>query len=143
MHRHLDVRIEGEDAVLGALCLGSANLVDAKQDLTLEVVVLDHVKVNDADVAHARSGEVHQHGAAQSAGPDDQHMGLLELALSLEVEFGDDEVPAVAFKLGFGERMDHGVQEMPPAMAGMMLTSLPGANAVAVPSSSWMSSSPT
>ena len=59
---------------------------------------VDGVEVDHADAAHAGRGEVHEHGATEAARSDHEDVGLLELALALEVELGDNEVAAVAFQ---------------------------------------------
>src|SRR5688572_1120803 len=68
-------------------------------DLALQVAEVDHVEVNDADGADAGGSEIHRGRRAEPAGADAQHLGRLELALTLDADLRHDKVPAVSLDL--------------------------------------------
>ena len=68
----------------------------AVDDLALQVGLVDHVELDDADGADAGGGEVQQRRRAQPARADDQHLGVLQPLLPVHAQVGDDQVPAVA-----------------------------------------------
>ena len=96
MQSHVDQRVDLLDGVAGALRLGPADVGLAVDDLALQVGLVDHVELDDADGAHPGGGQVQQRGRAQPARADDQHAGVLEPLLPVDAEVGDDQMPAVA-----------------------------------------------
>src|SRR5579862_5255203 len=91
-----DIGVEGLQPASGCFHLGLTDLVHAEEDLALQVAVVDHVEVDDANGADAGGGEVEQDGAAETAGTDDEDFGGLELLLGFETESRNDDVAVVA-----------------------------------------------
>src|SRR5699024_11810158 len=67
---HLDVGVDLLDTVSGGLGLGAIDVTLAVNDLALEVGLVDHVEVDDAQRSHARGGKVQQRGGAEAARAD-------------------------------------------------------------------------
>ncbi len=89
------------------------------QHLPLQVRLVDHIKVHDAERAHAGGREIERCRGAQSPGADQQHARGLELALSLDAHVGEDQVARVAQDLlvrQLGQLVRHGrPPRVPPA----------------------------
>src|SRR5690606_11235546 len=73
--------------------------LDVVQYLALEVGLVDHVVVDDADRADARGREVQARGRAEPARTEQQHLGVEQLALPDLADLGQHDVPAVALDL--------------------------------------------
>ena len=93
---HVDVRVDLGDRLLRRQRLGLAEVGHAVDHLALQVGLVDHVEVDDAEGAHAGGGQVEQSGRAEPAGPDDQHLRVLEPLLPGHPDVRDDQVAAVA-----------------------------------------------
>jgi hypothetical protein len=100
---HVDKRIDLADRVTCTLGLGPADVGLAVDDLPLQVGLVDHVELDDADGAHAGGGQVQQGRRAQPAGTDDQHLRLLEAFLPGQPQIGNDQVAAIALNFLAGE----------------------------------------
>ena len=61
--------------------------------LALQVAVVDHIEIDDAQAAHARGGQVEQQGRTQAAGAHTQHRGRLETLLPRHAHLRQDQVP--------------------------------------------------
>src|SRR4029077_113372 len=72
-------------------------------NLPLQVSKIDHIEVDQADPADAGGCQVKSQRRPETASPDQQHLRLFELELTLHPHFGDDEVPAVAQDLVLGQ----------------------------------------
>src|SRR3712207_4406732 len=83
------------DGVTRALGLGPAHVGLAVDDLALQVGLVDDVELDDAERADAGRGQVHEHGRAETAGADGEHLGVLQPLLTVHPDVGDDQVPAV------------------------------------------------
>ena len=83
--------------------LGLADVGLAVDDLALQVGLVDGVELDDAERADPGRGQVQQRRAAQPAGPDHQHPGVLQPLLPVHADVGDDQVPAVAADLVDGQ----------------------------------------
>ena len=79
--------------------LGQAHHVRRMQYLTLQVGEVDGVVIGDRDRAHARRGEIHGGRRAQPARADDQRPRIEQGLLTLDIDFGQQDVPAVAQEL--------------------------------------------
>jgi len=79
-------------------------------DLALQVRLVDHVEVDDAQRADTGRGQVHQRGRAEAAGADAQHLGVLQAALADLAYVRDDQVPGVAPDLFDGQVISGGNQ---------------------------------
>ena len=88
---------------LAGLRLGLADVADAVDDLALQVGLVDLVELGDAERADAGRGQVEQRRAAEAAGADDEHLGVLQPLLPGHPDVGDDQVAAVAAYLVDGE----------------------------------------
>ena len=80
----------------GGVDLGLVDVGLSVDDLALQVGLVDDVVVDDAERADAGGGEVEQRGAAESAGADHEHLGVLEALLPGHADVGNDQVTAVA-----------------------------------------------
>ena len=103
MHDHVHVRVDLHDAVPGGLGLGPADVGLAVDDLALQVGLVDHVEVHDAERAHARGGQVQQRGGTQAAGAHAEHLGVLEPLLPGHPDVRDDQMARVAADLVHGQ----------------------------------------
>ncbi len=72
-------------------------------DLALQVRLVHHVEVHDAQGSDPRRREIHGERRAQTPGPDGEYPGLLQLLLSVEGDLRHDQVPAVACDLLVGQ----------------------------------------
>ena len=72
-------------------------------DLALQVGLVHHVEVDDAERAHTGRGQVEQRRRAQAAGPHDQDLRVLQPLLPGHPDVRDDEVPAVPGDLVDGQ----------------------------------------
>ena len=79
MHDHVWVDIG--DARGGRIDLGLAQRARRVYDLPLQIGLVDHVVVDEAQGANARGREVHEHGRAEAAAADAEHLGRLQLSL--------------------------------------------------------------
>ena len=156
MHDHVDVGVGLlGDRLPADWAFGLPDVGLAVDDLALQVGLVDLVELRDAERADARRGQVEQRRAAQAAGADDEHLGVLEALLPGHADVGDDQVPAVAAYLVDGQlgrapraegrtRMLHqrfvgglrGQRRRPPGCSLLPSSPLPGApTAPRVPSS--------
>ena len=74
----------------------------AKQRLSVEIGKLDHVGIDDRQLADASAGERRNDRAADAAGADHGDAGCLQLALPEPADLRQDDVPRVALEL-FGD----------------------------------------
>ncbi len=74
-------------------------------NLPLQVGQVHGVEIDQSESANASRSQVHGDGRSQSAQADDQRMGLIESFLTVNVEFRQQDLPAVAQKLVVG----HGI----------------------------------
>ena len=84
--------------------LGHADAVVRVRDLALQVGQVDDVVVDDPQRSHAGRGEIEGGGRAESAGAEQQHLGVEQLHLPLEPDLGDEHVARVALALLGGQR---------------------------------------
>ena len=94
-----DVGIEGGETRDRAVELGSPDPARVVEDLPLEVALVDHVEVHDADPSHTRGGEVERGRGAEASRPHQQDARALEAELALDRDFRQDEVARVAREL--------------------------------------------
>ncbi len=74
-------------------------IAGGKRNLSLQIGVIDDVKIDDAQPPHACRGQIKAQRRAESAGANHEHLGLGELELPLHAHFGHDQVPAVTLDL--------------------------------------------
>ena len=125
MEHDLDVGVGLEHRLLGRLRLGLPDVGLPVDDLALEVGLVDLVELRDADRPDAGRGEVEQRGAAEAAGADDQHLGVLEPLLPGHADVGDDQVPAVAAYL-VDRQLVGGLHERRRTHGGLLLDQIGG-----------------
>src|SRR6185369_5862216 len=78
--------------------------IGGKMDnLALQVGEIDIVGIGNADGAHSGSGKIKGDRRAKTAGADDQHSAVKQLLLPLAANLFEDDMPRVAFDLGFGQ----------------------------------------
>ena len=97
------VGVEQRQRLLGRVDLALADPVDVVEDLALEVGVVDHVHVDDADRAHTGGGQVERGGRTETTGAEQQDLGAEQLLLALLADLGEEQVAAVAVALLRGE----------------------------------------
>ena len=71
-------------------------------DLALEVAQFHSVIVDQTDSSHASGSQVERGWRTQSAGPDNEHTGLVEPSLTLHTNVWKAEVPGVASNINHG-----------------------------------------
>jgi len=86
------------------LGLAAAHVGDAVDDLALQVRLVHHVEVDNAQRADPGRGQVQQRGRAEAAGPDAQDLGVLQPLLPGHAHVGDDQVTGVTPDLVDGQR---------------------------------------
>ena len=84
--------------------LGDADPVGRVDHLALEVGEVDDVVVDDPERADAGRGEVQRGRRAETAGAEQQDLGVEQLLLALDADLGDQQVARVALALLGGER---------------------------------------
>src|SRR5881409_441254 len=94
---HVDVRVDLGDPFFRNLDLLAADVLRPVQHLALQVRLVDDVEVDDPETAHAGGAEVLRERHAEPTGADDQGGRLFELQLPRHADFGQDEVPGIAF----------------------------------------------
>ena len=85
--------------LLGRVDLAVAYPVDVVQHLSLEVGLVHHVHVDDADGAHPRGREVQRRRGAEPARAEQQDLGVEQLELALLAHLGHQQVALVAVAL--------------------------------------------
>jgi hypothetical protein len=93
---HLDVGVAGPQALGGHLDLEAPDIVGFKEDLALEVALVDHIEVDEADAADPGGGQVEGHGCPQATGAHDEHAARFEAALAGFAHLPQQQVAAVA-----------------------------------------------
>src|SRR4029079_16455476 len=91
------------DRLPGRLRLRLTDVGLAVDDLPLQVGLVDLVELRDSERADPGRGQVQQGGAAETAGADHEHPGVLQPLLAGHPDVGDDQVPAVAAHLVDGQ----------------------------------------
>ncbi len=91
--------VDVEDAIPGARQLQPADVLRAVDDLPLQIGVVDHVVVDQAQAADAGRGQIHRQRRAKAARADEQHRRRLQLLLPAHTHFGHDQMAAVALDL--------------------------------------------
>ena len=76
IHAHLDIRIERVDRQRGGGGFGHPHTVSGVQHLALQVRAIDHVRIDDAQRADTRRGQVQRRRGAESPGPDQYDFGI-------------------------------------------------------------------
>src|SRR6185312_15168545 len=103
VQHHVHQRVDLGDGVAGRLRLGPADIGLAVDDLALQVGLVDHVELDDAEGADPGGSQVHQGGRAETAGAHAQNLGVLQPLLAGHRHVRDDQVPAVPAYLIDGE----------------------------------------
>src|SRR3989441_5237652 len=106
-----DVGVQVPDALGRRLELRLPHRGRAVDDLALQVRLVHHVEVDEADGPYARGREVERGRGAESARADEQHARGLELALPLHPHVRQDQVTRVPQNLlvrQLGQRLCHG-----------------------------------
>ena len=93
------VRVEQRQRLLRGVDLALADAVDVVEDLALQVRRVDDVHVDDAERADARGREVQRGGGAETAGAEEEHLGLEQLLLAGLTDLGEEDVALVAVAL--------------------------------------------
>ena len=124
--RHVGVQLA--DGLARRLRLRHADALGIVEHLALQVRLVDHVVVHDAQPAHARRGQVEPRRRAQPAGADEQYLRLEQLRLARLADFGDQQMPAVAVPLRVGQAERHLHRKpsvLPRAIPAAQATHLP------------------
>ncbi len=101
---NVDERIDGLQLVGGGVQLLASHVGGGVNDLALQVGVIHHVEVHDAERADARGSQIKRQRRTQSACADAEHLCRLQLQLPFHADFGHDQVPRVAQDLVVRER---------------------------------------
>ena len=99
----VDVRVEGGEGLLRRVDLAVADAVHVVEDLALEVGLVDHVHVDDAERADASGSQVQGSRRAEAAGAEQQDLGVEQLLLAGLADLGQEQVALVAVALIAGE----------------------------------------
>ena len=93
---HIDIGIQTLQSFLCLSGLAFADIVRGKEDLSLEITVINGVKINNADVAYSGGGQIQEGRTAQSARTDHQNTGFFQGFLPIQPEFRDDDMPRIS-----------------------------------------------
>src|SRR5579885_221451 len=100
----LNLRVERLNGLASRLGLVLANTTGVVQNLALQVAVIHHVGVDDADGANTGGGQVIRGGRAEATGADEQHLRVEQLELTGLAYFGNEHMAAVAPGLRIGHQ---------------------------------------
>ena len=62
--------------------------------LALQIAVVNHVEIDNAQATHPRRRQIEQQGLAQAAGANAKHRSCFEALLPLHPNLGKDQVPS-------------------------------------------------
>src|SRR5690606_14709040 len=99
----LDRGVERLDVMRGDFSLALAGLGILKDGLAVEVGGIDHVIVDDGDLADAGAGKIRKRRCAEAASADDEDAGVFEALLHGGCEVRQRELAAVAGEIVGGE----------------------------------------
>src|SRR5690606_11255519 len=99
----LDMRVDVEQPLTGAVELRAADVRRAVHHLPLQVRLVDDIVVHEPDASHARRGEVHTQRRAEPARADDKHTARFQPPLAVHADLRHDQVAAVAPDLRIAE----------------------------------------
>ena len=91
--------VDLQDPGLGRFDLGFADPAGAVDHLALQVAVVHHVEIDDAQAPYPGSSQIKQQGRAEAAGANAEHRSRLEALLALHAHLGQDQVPGKASHL--------------------------------------------
>ena len=97
------VGVQRGQRLLGRVDLAVADAVHVVQDLALQVRLVDHVHVDDAERADAGRGQVEGGRRAQPAGAEQEDLRVEQLQLAHLAHLGQEQVALVAVALGRGQ----------------------------------------
>ncbi len=98
MRGEAHMRIERVDLLGRGVGLAAADVGRGMDDLALQIGQRHDVVIDDAELADACGGEIHQRRRAEAARADDQHGGLLQRLLAGAADFAQHDVAGVAFE---------------------------------------------
>ena len=110
MFDDLDEGIRRAQSPRGGGDFGFADGSGVVEELALEVMIGDLIEVGDAERPDSGGREVEGGGTAESAGTNDEHAGAGEFTLTIDADFAEEDMPAVARKFGgreMGQRSGH------------------------------------
>ncbi len=96
-------RIDALQLVGGGIELLAAHVGGGVNDLPLQVGVVHHIEVDQAQRAHARGRQIQRQRRPQSARADAQHARGFQLLLPLHADLGHDQMARVAQDFVFVE----------------------------------------
>ena len=108
--------VERVELLLRGVDLLASNILGRVNDLALQIAGVDHVKVDEAQSANSRCGQVESQRRAEAACADAKDFGGLEALLALHADLGQDQMAGVASEfvvcefrqsLGFGGCSGH------------------------------------
>ncbi|MNQ75707.1 hypothetical protein D3C85_905110 [compost metagenome] len=91
-----DMRVERGETRHGRIDLGLADAGRVVDHLALQVGQIDRIEVGQLQLADPGRGQVQRHRRAETTEADDQHAALLEPQLAVDVDLGQEDLPAVA-----------------------------------------------
>ena len=93
MNYHLHLRIDGIKRLLTRLHLRSIYITGTVNDLALEVRIINHIKINDANLANTGGCQIHGDRRPQPACTNAQHTGALQFLLPCHAHLRQNQVP--------------------------------------------------
>ncbi len=93
------MRVQPGESSSSGLELRDADRIGVVQDLTLQIRELHHVVIDDPDAADSGGSQVERRRRSEPARAHEQHARCSQPSLSLEPDFGDADVAAVAGQL--------------------------------------------
>ena len=100
----VDVGVEQRERLLRRVDLAITDAIHVVQDLALQVRLVDHVHVDDAQRADAGRREIQRSRGAEPAGAEQQHLRAEQLLLARVADLGQQQVALVAVALLGRER---------------------------------------
>ena len=101
---HVDVGIQRRERLLGGVHLAVAHPIDVVENLALQVGLVHHVHVDDAEGADSGGSQIQRGGRAKPACAKHEHLGVEQLELTSLAHLGQQQVPLVPIALLGAER---------------------------------------
>jgi len=118
------IRIDGAHLFGGGNYLRFADIRGEMDHLPLQVGDIDNVGIGNADGAYAGGRQIEGDRRAETAGADDQHPAVKQLALPFAADFLENDMARIALDLFFVEH------HLPPPMKYKNSTVSPSATVV-------------
>src|SRR5207302_161261 len=91
--------IDGKQTCARRIGFLAANVARSMQELPVKVAEVNRVLINNSDCSNSGGGEVKRRGRSEPAGPDTQHPGFFQSALTFLTYLSKIDLPRVSEEL--------------------------------------------